>query len=150
MDLINLAFLVFEVLIFSKIDLNKSCIPFTEAETWKVHFHPVKKRAKISVPELCYSILFTNTKIETEKLFFNLSKKRTNTSVAAFYNFSVSQTFSKAKKRVGDQLHKIGFKKMKKKERSLEETSGNCEYFDFMKIGFLFHCNNFFNKLFQI
>lgn len=41
---------------------------------------------------------------------------------------SVSQTFSKAKKRVGDQLNKIGFKKGKKKNKSLEETQGSCKY----------------------
>ncbi|XP_065199931.1 protein unc-80 homolog isoform X3 [Planococcus citri] len=38
---------------------------------------------------------------------------------------SVGQTFFKAKKRVGDQLNKIGFKKGKKKSRSVEDTQGS-------------------------
>lgn len=40
--------------------------------------------------------------------------------------FSVGITLQKAKRRMEDQLNKIGFGKSKKKE-SMEETPGNCK-----------------------
>jgi hypothetical protein len=39
----------------------------------------------------------------------------------------VGQTLQKAKKRVEDHFIKLGFRKMKKKDGSVEETSGGCE-----------------------
>lgn len=43
-----------------------------------------------------------------------------------FFTFRVSQTLQRAKRRMEDQLNKIGLGKGKKKE-SLEEAPRNCE-----------------------
>jgi predicted butyrate kinase (DUF1464 family) len=47
------------------------------------------------------------------------------------YSSQVGQTLQKAKKRMKDQFNKFGFGKMKKKDGSVEETPGSCEFFFF-------------------
>jgi hypothetical protein len=44
------------------------------------------------------------------------------------YSSQVGQTLQKAKKRMKDQFNKFGFGKMKKKDGSVEETPGSCEF----------------------
>ena len=46
------------------------------------------------------------------------------------YCSQVGQTLQKAKKRMKDQFNKFGFGKMKKKDGSVEETPGSCEFFN--------------------
>lgn len=48
-------------------------------------------------------------------------------SVPFYLSDRVGQTLQKARRRMEDQLNKIGFGKSKKKE-SLEEPTGSCEY----------------------
>jgi hypothetical protein len=40
----------------------------------------------------------------------------------------MGQTLQKAKKRMEDQFNRFGFGKIKKKDGSVEETSGSCEF----------------------
>jgi hypothetical protein len=40
----------------------------------------------------------------------------------------MGQTLQKAKKRMEDHLNRFGFGKIKKKDGSVEETSGSCEF----------------------
>jgi hypothetical protein len=46
----------------------------------------------------------------------------------------MGQTLQKAKKRMEDHFNKFGFGKIKKKDGSVEETSGSCEFLCKLKL----------------